>query len=173
MIRKLTSGVLFLTILLVLPLILIPAPNGYAGGPEPPYEGIPAGGKVITGHLSVGLAVNPFYVTDPMMGMAASLFIGACGKMDVAIGPFYETITLSGFMEETTEEFLESYTLAGVGPPGCFTENGGEDLIITKIKKFTRVINYYYNSDTEAWVIESPYSGMGAQLTIEQYIPLP
>jgi hypothetical protein len=178
MFRKLTSGVLFLTILLVLPLILIPAPNGYAGGPEPPgYEGIPAGGKTITGYLAVGLT-DPRYDSDKdtWVGDTATLFIGACGKTNVVIGPFIEIgeTTLSSFIDLTTEEYLEGLTFEEAGPPGCFSPEGGEALIITKIKKFTRAINYYWDGTPEdgSWVIEGDYSGMGAELTIEQYIEI-
>ena len=174
MFRKFQSSMFLFTILLASLLILGTASNGYSGSPEPPgYTGVPAGGKTITGYLSVGLS-NPHYdpVQDKWVGDAATTFIGTCGKMTVAIGPFYQTITLSSFMTDTEEGLLEGETYTQMGPPGCFSEAGGEDLIIIRVKKFERAINYYYDDQSGDWVILWPYSAMGAELTLEQYVPV-
>ena len=132
---------LALSIMLAIPLIIGAASDGFAG-----TEGGPPGAKisgkaidsVLTAVLVVPTEGDPYVV---------SVIVGTCNKSPVVFGPEIgigedgtirpdNIASIKASCEQPGDECVEYYELPDAGPPGCYSDLGGEDLIITRVKNF-------------------------------------
>ena len=109
-----------LVLALALQMLSLAGSAAFAGNP-PPAERERIIGPPIEGVLIVKDGVG-------------ATFVGQCKKQPVLIAIDYPWYTAT-----FTEADLMHYRIDGAAPPGCFSEAGGENLIITGVQKF---INY-------------------------------
>lgn len=110
---------LFVTALFAAALILGAASTGLTSFTDPPPEGSRYAGPAIIGTLTF----DGNYVS----------FSGKCKGADVILAPAPWVVDLS----TVTEENIEGFYLAGVGPAGCHSEWGGEGIIVNTVTSFT------------------------------------
>lgn len=121
--RKLSLKLLF-GALLVLPLMLGTTLVAQAD-PEPP-----GGGEQI-----IGPPIDAVFtaISDADGFQAIATVVGACKKIPVAFGP---TSLAVGVFANITAENIEDLRFRGIAPAGCFSQLGGEDLIVSGVTKF-------------------------------------
>ena len=107
--------------------------NLYAGSPE--GSTVPLKGGKIVGVLS-GICTESGGVFSLQVTVVGSYYKPS-GTIPVALDPVQITnLSISNFDEflALSKQDLENETLENAGPPGAFSENGGEKLIITRVK---------------------------------------
>jgi len=95
------------------------------GNPEPPG----GGERVIKPPIDA-------VFTGAFSGSEATFTVaGACRKIAVAFGPFILPMTASEFANMTADN-IEDLRFRGVGPAGCFSAAGGEDVVVSRVTNF-------------------------------------
>lgn len=105
-----------LVLALILPVLLLATAGAFAGNP-------PTAGERIIGPPIEGVVVIDH-------GLAK--FVGQCKKQPVLL-----VLGYSGDLATVTEADLMGVRINGAAPAGCFSDLGGEDLIVTGVQKFT------------------------------------
>ena len=114
-------------IMVVITIVLFSAARyAGAGSAEPP-----AGAERINGPAIQGVLVA---TTDGIS--VAAVIVGNCKKMSVAFGPITLTTVNPATMAGATSDDVLDMRLRGAGPIGCYSDFGGEDLIITGVTNF-------------------------------------
>jgi len=120
-----------ISILLIAALMLGLASTGYAQ--EPP-EGSKISGKATDAILTavvVEIESFPFVVQT---------IVGTCNKIPFVIGPLINNPITPENIGSITQEQVEGILLANSGPPGCYSEFGGEDLVISRVSSFSNAV---------------------------------
>jgi hypothetical protein len=112
-------------------LMLIATPIASAG--EPPTD-FTIGGPALIGTLTLEYQ----YYEDPYYYMTVT-FRGWCKTEYVK--KKYCFFQLTTPFNEITRESMLNYVLLYEGPPDCYSECGGEDIIITRVLKFKKTAN--------------------------------
>ena len=124
MLTQLNVKVLFKT-LVVVTLVLGPV-SMVMGNPEPPGEG----------ELVIGPPIDAVFTgTNTGAGTANVTVAGACKKISVSFGPFDIGLPVGGFGAVDVDHIL-GLRFRGVAPAGCFSDAGGEDVVVTGVTKF-------------------------------------
>ena len=124
---------LFSSIVLSISLILITAAIGYASEPPP---GFTISGPPVVGVLTLE---NQRDDAGNELGWITVTFRGFCKieyvKKKLCYFTFPSQITS---FADITQALLLNYVLQWEGPSDCYSECGGEDIIITKVLKFKK-----------------------------------
>lgn len=132
MAKKNRTKTLILGIVIVTTLVFGVNFVAFSGGPEPP-----GGDEKITGKAkrviltAVQISINGWPVV-------VQVIVGECNDAQFQLGPYVEEngpIT-SNNIGDIVESSLLYQVLPDAGPAGCYSEDGGEDLIITKVTEF-------------------------------------
>ena len=131
MAKKNRTKSLILGILIVTTLVFGVNFVAFSGGPEP-GDGTKITGKAKTVILTaVQISINGWPVV-------VQVIVGECNDAQFQIGPYVEedgaitSTNIAGIVESD----LLLQILPDAGPAGCYSESGGEDLIITKVTEF-------------------------------------
>ena len=136
---KIYMKVILVVSLFVMPLIAGTATQVVASGPNPGM----GNEERIIGPATEGIVYMEFVETDSTKctdngSLWAPCYIatvvGACQKQSIVLR-FSENISLDDF-KAIPEEYLLGFSVDGISPPGCYSEEGGEELIITGVSKF-------------------------------------
>jgi hypothetical protein len=119
--------------ILLIPLMLL-SPNISIGGEPPP--GFTIGGPAIVGLLTLE---NERDDAGAETGWITVTFRGMCKIEYVKKKLCYFYLPPEFPFAAITKEVLLYYVLQYEGPPDCYSECGGEDIIITKVRKFRRI----------------------------------
>jgi hypothetical protein len=114
----------------LIPLMLLP-PSISIGGEPPP--GFTIGGPAIVGVLTLENERDDFGVETGYMTVT---FRGLCKIEYVKKKLCYFPLPPEFPFAAITKEMLLNYVLQYEGPPDCYSECGGEDIIITRVLKF-------------------------------------
>lgn len=125
---KMTLGVA-----LAISVLVLAAAGAFAGNP-------PTGSERVIGPPIEGVVV---------ISGGQATFVGSCKKQPVLL-----VLPYSGELAAVTEADLMNVRIPGAGPAGCFSELGGEDLIVTGVQKFTNYTGSF------------PFPAIGAELSI-------
>jgi hypothetical protein len=124
--------------ILLISLMAITIPVGYAGEPPPCSNGYaligpPVVGTVVIKYLS---GTDPYYLLSYVFkGCCADCFQGSSGgSCSKATIQFEKTLNI--LPEDFLPEYIQNYNVIGFGPKRCYSKNGGEDLVVTEILKF-------------------------------------
>jgi hypothetical protein len=118
--------------------LAITVPAALAGNP-------PTGAERVIGPPIEGVFVgHEVWVVDSIWGeiqYVIGTIVGACKNNQEGKVPVIFYIEEPADVATLTEEDLMNYRegLTGMGPAGCFSDGGGENLIVTGVQKF---INY-------------------------------
>ena len=132
MAKKNRTKALILGIVIVTTLVFGVNFVAFSGGPEPP-----GGDEKITGKAkrviltAVQISINGWPVV-------VQVIVGECNDAQFQLGPYVEEngpITSTN-IDKIVESSLLYQILPDAGPAGCYSEYGGEDLIITKVTEF-------------------------------------
>ena len=132
MAKKNRTKALILGIVIVTTLVFGVNFVAFSGGPEPPPDGTKITGKAKTVILTaVQISINGWPVV-------VQVIVGECNDAQFQLGPYVEGngLITSTNIAEIIESDLLYQTLPDAGPAGCYSEYGGEDLIITKVTEF-------------------------------------
>jgi hypothetical protein len=121
---------------LALPVLVLAAAGAFAGNP-------PTGAERI-----IGPPIEGVLVIDN--GLAK--FVGQCKKQAVLL-----VFQYAGDIANVTAADLMNVRVDGAAPAGCFSEFGGENLIVTGVQKFTN-----YTTPTASFL----FPAIGAELQI-------
>jgi hypothetical protein len=145
---------LTLVVALVLPVLLFAAASAFAGCPDPPGPD-----KMIIGPTMEGTLMMD---TDQMVlenfGYSWAKFIGECREKRV----FISTLIWGDFINLTVDGDLINFQITGAAPAGCYSQAGGEDLIITRVKKLTK---FPMNA--------SGFQAVIAEIKVKAVVPVP
>ena len=130
--RKMFFKVLLITVMLSIPMIPGITLDVQAGAPEPPTEGVQLAGPQIVGILTL------VHSGDPEDYTVKATFYGFCRGLKYPLKKKLCSYPIFAEFDKMTSEDLVGYRMFAVGPEDCRSECGGEDLIITKVRKFKR-----------------------------------
>ena len=124
---------------LALPVLLLAAAGAFAGNPPP-----------VANERIIGPPIEGVVVINS----TGAIFVGKCKKLTVLLPLRYPFNTVG-----LTEADLMNYRLDNAAPAGCFSETGGENLIITGVQKF---VNYIPPAGAPAFL----FPAIGAEIAI-------
>jgi hypothetical protein len=126
--KKFAFKTMVLSILLILPLMLGIALSGYAQEPPP--------GSKITGKAAEAV-FTAVVIQIAEIDVVVQTIVGTCNKIPFVIGPLIDNPVTPANIGGVTKEQMEGIFLENVGPAGCYSEFGGEDLVISKVSRFS------------------------------------
>jgi hypothetical protein len=126
--RKFRFKALVLTVLFIIPLIFGATSNVFA---QDPPSGAKITGKAISAVLTaVVIRINNFPVV-------VQVIVGICNNIPFAIGPDVNDPIDPDTIPTIIQEQVEGIFLPDAGPAGCYSEFGGDDLVITRVSNFS------------------------------------
>jgi len=130
MFKRFGLRTLVVSTLLVIPLVLGIALSGYGEWEGPGQDDVI--GKKTAGGTFVSIQVEglgcPFVVSFIQM---------TCNKTDYTVGPGINTGVTPDNIGTLLPEDLENKLIEEAGPLGCFSADGGDDIVIDKVTSFS------------------------------------